>query len=294
MKTESPRRTFLKQSTVLGGSLLLLGPQAQRARAAEKGVNPATNETIRTIQGLRTIHGNFLDKPIPEAALETILQASVRAANASNGQSYSIVVVTDRKKMKAICTYEGSCMLLYCADCTRLTATAEHLGHSYFPGDMEQFVTATINTTLAVQTAAIAARSLGVDYLITNGIHRGDMERVWKLLDLPVKHCFPILALVLGYPTTEPAHLKGRLSGPGVVHREKYHRLTQAELDGIVRRYDDPNQHLALRDDWKAEGHAHYLDWYYKDWLRSTKPVEKETQMLRLLKRSGFVELEKT
>ncbi len=35
------------------------------------------------------------------------------------------------------------------------------------------------------ELAAIAARPLGIDYLITNGIHRGNMERVWNLLDLP-------------------------------------------------------------------------------------------------------------
>ena len=32
---------------------------------------------------------------------------------------------------------------------------------------------------LAVQTAVIAAKSLGIDSLLTNGVHRGDMERLW-------------------------------------------------------------------------------------------------------------------
>jgi hypothetical protein len=41
--------------------------------------------------------------------------------------------------------------------------------------------------------------------------HNLDAERVWKLLDLPQAQCFPLIALVLGYPTQEPAHQKGRL-----------------------------------------------------------------------------------
>ncbi len=299
MKTKSPRRTFLQQSAGLGGGLLLLGPKAQPARAAGSETNPAgaaaspPNETLKTIRSLRTIHGNFLDKPLPEPALQTILQASVRAANASNMQSYSIVVVQDRKKMKEVCTYQGSCMLLYCVDFNRLKASAEHLGYSYFPDNLTAFVTASINASLAVQTAAIAARSLGIDYLITNGIHRGDMERVWRLLELPTDHCFPLIAMVLGYPTAEPAHLKGRLDGPGVIHHEKYHRLTKDEVEEIMRQYDDPERHLALNEDWKAGGHKHFLDWYFKEWLGDAKPTERETQMLRLLKRSGFVELQK-
>jgi len=300
MKTKSHRRSFLKQSAVLGGGLLLLGPKAQPSRAADTeskpagGAAPPANDTLKTIQRLRTIHGNFLDKPLPDSALQTILQASVRAANASNMQSYSIVVVKDRAKMKEVCTYQGSCMLLYCVDFNRLKASAEHLGYAYFPDNMTAFVTASINTALAVQTAAIAARSLGIDYLITNGIHRGDMERVWRLLDLPANYCFPLIAMVLGYPTTEPAHPKGRLDGLGVIHYEQYHRLTKDEVAEIMRQYDDPERHLALEEGWKAKGYKHFLDWYFKEWLGDAKPTEKETQMLRLLKRSGFVERQKT
>jgi hypothetical protein len=156
------------------------------------------------------------------------------------------------------------------------------------------FVTASVNATLAVQTAVIAAKSLGIDSLITNGIHRGDMERVWKLLDLPQTYCFPLIAVVLGYPTSEPTHLKGRLDGPGVIHHEKYRRLTEAQLEEQVRQYDDPERHLALDEGWKAKGYEHFMDWWFKDWLRGAKPTEKETQMLRLLKRSGFVELRRS
>ena len=299
MKTKFHRRTFLKQSAVVGGGLLLLGRQGQMDRVAgaetnlPTGPTTPTNETLKTIHSLRTIHGNFLDKPLPESALQTILKASVRAANASNNQSYSIIVVKDSKMMKDLCGYQGSCLLLYCADYNRMKANAEHLGYAYFPDNIVSFVTASINAALVVQTAAIAARSLGIDYLITNGIHRGDMARVWKLLNLPGTYCFPLIAMVLGYPTVEPAHLKGRLDGPGVVHYGKYHELTKEELDEQVRQYDDPERHLALDEDWKAKGYEHYLDWYFKAWAGGSKPTERETQMLRLLKRSGFIELQR-
>jgi nitroreductase len=299
MKTKSYRRTFLKQGAAVGGGVLLLGPEFLRSRAADQQTNqaggppPPVNETIKTIGSLRSIHGNFLDKPLPESALQTILQASLRAANASNMQSYSIVVVKDRAKMKAVCTYQGSCMLLYCVDFNRLKASAESLGYSYYPDNIESFVTASINTSLAAQTAAIAAKSLGVDSLITNGIHRGDMERVWKLLDLPQTSCFPLLALVLGYPTEEPPYQKGRLNGVGVIHYDNYHRLTKDEVAEITRQYDDTERHLALNENWKVQGYNHYMDWWFKDWLRGSKPTDRETQMLRFLRRSGFVELQK-
>jgi nitroreductase len=290
---QDSRRSFLRDSALAGGGLLAFEAGAA-GLAADTAPAASSNEVIRTIRGLRTIHGNFLDKPVPEAALQTILQASLRTANASNNQSYSIIVIKDRGMMGRVCGYKGGCLLLYCADYNRMKASAESLGHEYDPGTMESFVTAAINTVLAAQTAVIAARSLGVDSLLTNGIHRGDMERLWTLLDLPQTHCFPIIALVLGYPTEEPAVLKGRLDGAGVIHNEKYHRLTKEEAEEITREYDDKQRHLAMNDNWGGEGYKHYLDWYFKAWVgEPAKARTEETQMLRRLKRSGFVELQK-
>lgn len=282
MNIRASRRTFLRRSALAGSGVLLADAAAQEL---------PLNDTIKTIRGLRTIHGNFLAKPLPAAAIETILQSSLRTANASNSQSYSIIVIKDRTTMKAVCGYQGGCMFLYCADYNRMKASAESLGYSYDPSTIVDFVTAGINASLAAQTAVIAARSLGIDSLLTNGIHRGDMERLWKLLDLPQTHCFPIIALVLGYPAQQPAHLKGRLDGPGVIHDEKYHRLTKEEVDEVTRKYDDKQRFLGLKDDWDVQGYKHYLDWYFKDWIGAKPvPADYESQMLRRLKRSRFVE----
>lgn len=284
------RRAFITGATAAGG-LLLASPLASSLAADDIASPTAPNDTIRTIRGLRSTHGNFSDREIPEEQLQTILQSSLRAANASNMQNYSIVVVRDRAVMKQLCGYRGSRLLVYCADHNRMMASAAALGHSYAPGDAPSFLTATVDTALAAQTAAIAARSLGIDYLLTNGIHRGDMARVWKLLELPEKHCFPIIALVLGYPTEEPDHLKGRLDGPGIIHDGKYHRPTAEELATIAQRYDDPATHLALNEDWAKAGHKHFFDWLFTAWIgRSPRPAGQTSQMLELLKRSGYLD----
>lgn len=291
MKRKDNRRDFLKASALLGSGVLLSQSGAIAANAQKNKETTAVNDTIGTIQNLRTIHGNFTKKNIPDETIELVLQSSIRAANSSNLQTYSIVVVKDREKMKKVCTYEGACMLLYCVDFTRLKTCAESLGHSYFPDDISNLITAGINTSFAAQTAVITARSLGLDCLTTNGIHRGDMERVWTLLDLPKTYCFPLIAVVLGYPTKEPDHKVGRLDGVGVVHREKYHNLTEEDTEKLVDTYDNKSRHMALNNDYN---HKHYLDWLFKVWLgRRAVPTKAETQMFKKLKRAGFVDLQK-
>jgi nitroreductase len=248
------------------------------------------NETLKTIHSLRTIHGNFTSQEIKDEDVKTILDACVRAGNASARQSYSIIVVKDRGLMGKLSGFVGSRTLIFCVDYNRIIDTAKHLNHSFSGDGVVPFVTGGIDTILAAQTAAIAAKSLGIDSMFTNGIHRGDMTRVYKLLDLPEKYCFPLIALVLGYPDQEPAHLKGRLSGTGVIHYDKYHKLTTEELDELVGQYDDPEKHLAVNDIWKKEGFDHYLDWFYKVWsARGGKP-EGKSQMAEILEKNGFME----
>jgi hypothetical protein len=96
--------------------------------------------------------------------------------------------------------------------------------------------------------------------------------------------------LVLGYADQEPPYLKGRLCGPGVVHRGKYHRLTPDELDELVATYDDPSIHLGLSDGWREEGMAHYLDWFYTVWLSRGGPKAGKSQMQELIERAGLVD----
>jgi nitroreductase len=284
---EQDRRSFVRRGALLGGGLGLWNAVPAGAAPAPAGRNP----TLDTIHALRTTHGNFTDRAVPDDVLQQILQASVRAANASNMQSYAIVVVRDPSLVKQVSTYTAPRMLLYCVDYNRLGACASALGLAYHADSIVDFVTSSTNTALAAQTAVIAARSLGVDSLMTNGIHRGDMERVWKLLDLPEAWCFPLIAVLLGYATGQPGERKGRLSGPGVVHEGKYRRLTRDEVDALVRRHDDPASHLALNDSWRQEGRKHYLEWFFGSWLgRAAKPTTAETPMLRLLRRAGFVE----
>ena len=299
MKQQLIRRNFLKKGLIATAGMLFMKNHVKGNTDAFDTVSGSTNtsgpvnETINTIKNLHTTHGNFSDKEIPDEEIELIRESCLRAANSSNMQTYSIVVVKDRALIKSTCGYQGSCMMLFCVDYNRLIASAESLGLTYYPDNITNFITASINTSIAAQTATIAAQSLGIDALLTNGIHRGNIDRHWQNLNLPEKYCIPLIALVLGYADREPDHKVGRLTGKGVFHETKYQKPSKDELSEIIAKYDNPSLHLGLNENWKADGHQHYLEWLFKEWLkRDAQPTASETPLFIQLKKRGFVELQ--
>lgn len=255
------------------------------------------NDTLATLHALRSVHGDFSDRAINDEDIQTILHAAVRAANSSARQSYSIVVIQDRAVMREVCQYAGGAALVFCVDLNKMHTLAERMGYQHRYDSNCQFLSAGVDCILAAQTAVIAAKSLGIDSLLTNGVHRGDVSRVFRILDLPARECFPLVAIVLGYPTSEPTYQKGRLCGPGVIHYGRYHALTEEEADAIVAQYDDPDLHLGLISDWAQKGYAHYLDWFFGSWMgypRAGEPMpappDDEPQLVRLLRETGFLE----
>jgi len=126
------------------------------------------NETLKTLQNIRTIHGNFNDENISDEDLETILQTALRAPNAGNMQTYSIISIKDKDVMKELFSYKGSIALVFCADHNRHVAVAEHLGYNFKPNTIGWFITASTDAVLAAQTASITAQSLGIGSLLLN------------------------------------------------------------------------------------------------------------------------------
>lgn len=256
------------------------------------------NETIQTLHNLHTTHGNFSSREVSESDLKVILNSCVCAASASARQSYSVIVIDDKAVMKEYLDYVGSRALLFCVDFTRLTDTAEYLHHRYQCGGMQDFITGSTDTILAAQTAAVAATSLGIDTMFTNSVHRKDWEKLYEKFKLPRKHCFPLIALILGYSANKHHATRGRLSGSGVIHYAEYSRLDRKDLEEIIREYDITEKQMGLeffkRD--ASQIYKRYLDWFYCVW---SKPETEEflqrkaDQLWSVLKNAGFLHHDK-
>lgn len=225
------------------------------------------NETLQTIYQLHSIR-KFSDRQIPQEDMESIIDASIRAANSSFRQSYSIIVLKDPEKSQAVCGYHGSLTLVYCVDFNRMHDIATYLGEKNAHSAPIDFITGSTDTVLAAQTAVIAAKSLGIDSLITNGVHRQDFHELYKLLELPSKYCFPLIAVVFGYSAEGEAHTKERMKN-GVIHYDKYQHMSPEEIKEEIQYFDskDKKYGLTTYTQWEAMGYQHYYQWFFQKWI---------------------------
>ena len=248
------------------------------------------NETIKTIHSLRSIR-KFSDKEISSSDLKTVLDAAVCSANASARQSYSIIVIEDREILDKTQFYGANKALVFCVDYNRIADTAKHLNHPIESGNIIRFITGSTDTILAAQTATIAAKSLDIDSLFTNSLHRANLTEVYEMLNLPDEFCFPLITLCLGYPATKPKVKKGRLQNSGVIHYARYQRLTTEELNKIINEYDDEKKHLGMisPEKWSEMGFNHYLDWFYTKWPTLAMNKSKVEEFRTILEKVGFL-----
>jgi hypothetical protein len=84
---------------------------------------------------------------------------------------------------------------------------------------MESFLVAIIDAAIVLQTAVLAAESLGLGACMIGSI-RNNPHEVIQLLELP-RLVFPAVGLTLGWPAETPA-LKPRLPLRAVLHWERY------------------------------------------------------------------------
>ena len=168
-------------------------------------------------------------KPDPVAAnlIEAVVGAGQRSSTSSNLQVYSVVAVQDverRTCLAELCgdqkhIVEAPVFLAWCADLSRLERVCQSRGYQQVTTYLESFLVAVVDAAVAMQTAALAAESLGMGICYIGGI-RNQPEQVIELLGLP-RLVFPVSGMTLGWPAIEPV-VRPRLPLRAVLHWERY------------------------------------------------------------------------
>jgi nitroreductase len=202
---------------------------------------PVTN----TLKNRVTIR-KFTDQPIPEQMLLEILRASRRSSTSSNMQTYSIVVVREQEKKKALAQLAGNqkhvetcaVFLAFCADLHRLQFAVGMHG-TEMGKNLELTLVSTIDAAIVGMSVQTAAESMGLGTVMIGAMRNHPCDSA-ELLRLP-KGVFVVYGMCLGYP--EQASIppqKPRLSEELVFHFEQYN--TQDPSQGL-QAYDQALAH---------------------------------------------------
>jgi nitroreductase len=195
------------------------------------------NETLRTIHNRVSIKTGFLEKEISSSILEAIIEAGLRAPNASNMQRYSVIVIRDKERQKRLGLYSCNAAIIFCVDVNRWIKIFQALKKEYPLSGVKQLLTSIVDAVLCAENVALSAQSLGLGSRFTNVIFRKNTTaELRKILKLP-KFVFPIISLCLGYPKTIPKDRRSRAK-KGIIHYETYNDFSEKEIEEIISEYN--------------------------------------------------------
>jgi nitroreductase/FMN reductase (NADPH)/FMN reductase [NAD(P)H] len=152
----------------------------------------------------------FTDELISAEDERIILEAACQAPTAGNQQLYTIIVVRDPDKRKALaesCDHQpfiaqAPLVLVFCADVRRWhrAFSAAQGCEPRNPGVGDALL-ACVDATIAAQNAVVAAQALGIgSCYIGDIIENAETQR--EILALP-DHVMPACMLVMGHPTKQ-------------------------------------------------------------------------------------------
>ncbi len=248
----------------------------------EEGIRMTTTAVMESLRRQRTTRRTqFSSQAVSLEDLEAIKTSILKTANASNRQSYSVIVLdADHAGRVGL---PGDKVLLFCVDFHRLHRCAELLKRQFDSTYLMQFVTALTDISMLAQSSILAAQSLGIGTLITNEVYHNKLDTLFEALALPSKYVFPMLAVCLGYSQQTCETPKGRLDGAVVFHENRYEELSDEEVWSVIRDYDNTERNMGLIKDWQAKGYAHYLEWFFEKWSPNVGSRKQSGTLVGLL-----------
>lgn len=245
---------------------------------------------LETLLNHRSVR-NYTNEAVGEPVLKTILEAATRASTTGNMQVYSIIVTSDHELKKKLwevhfkqnMVLQAPLVLTFCADFNRFNKWCRLRKAEPGYDNLLSFMTAATDALLAAQNCAIAAEAqgLGICYLGTT-IYNAD--KIITILDLP-ESVVPVTTLVIGYPA-DTAGLTDRLPVEAVVHVEKYHDYSAADIN----KYYADKEALELTAKLLQENKLETLAQVFTQ-KRYTKKdnVVFSLQFLEVIKQQGFM-----
>ena len=252
-------------------------------------------EATGTIAGLLSHRSIRLyeDRPVEDDLIDVLLACAQSAPCKSNLQQYSIVVVQDKATREKLAPFVPRtkslptvpALLVFCADMRRGQRVTGFRGKQHCNNNMDTFLNATIDASLAMGFFVAAAEAAGLGCAPLSSL-RDYMYQVAEVLELP-DGVFPIAGVMFGWPSG-PGYVNQRLPQSIVIHRERY---DDSNLEAEIDAYDQtrhnafpiPDERQAKRDFF---GTAEFYGW--SEHISRQLGVPERSEFRAFLKSHGF------
>ncbi|UQS84612.1 nitroreductase family protein [Apilactobacillus apisilvae] len=244
------------------------------------------NEVLNTINSHRSIR-KFTKQKLTSDEIEKLIQAASRTSNSMSEQQYSIISVTDPKKLAKLGEItlhhlpdNAGHFLLFIADQHR---NAEIIKHHNPDANLEalhsadKFLASVHDVDLSVQSTLLAAESMGLGGTIMGSIYNNPKEII-KMFNLP-KLTFPVLGLAIGHPDEKP-DLKPRINTE-LMHSENTYK--EPDMD-LVKKFDKKiNQYYKSRNKNQRDTN------FFKNIWSDISKGDYRKDLLPTIKEQGFL-----
>jgi nitroreductase len=217
---------------------------------------------------------NYLDRPLPDGALESLIAAGQSASTSSNMQAVSVVAVTDPARRTRLSqaasgqafVAQAPVILCFVADQARATRVGDATGQDLWAIPLvDNFLAAAIDAAIFAQNVILAAQSMGLAGCYIGNL-RNDPEFIAQHLALPPK-AVVVFGLALGFAAPPVTAIRPRLPQQVVLHRETY---STAGEDRALAAYDQIFEAHEVaqgrpRETWTARHAARFASKSYLD-----------------------------
>lgn len=216
------------------------------------------NQTIELLTSHRS-ERSYLDTPIADDVLDSIIAAAHLAPTSVNSQQVSLVVTRDAEHRARIAEIAGGqpwiakapvfitvLLDMHKTDLAITMSGKQQIAHQ----SIESLISGTTDVGIALGALMTAARSHGLGIVPIGGIRR-DPQAMIDFLQLPAL-TFPVVGLAIGY-VDQPAQQKPRLPIASFRHEEHYQPDVLPEA---IKAY---NQTLVKH--WQQTGRSDGDDW---------------------------------
>lgn len=226
----------------------------------------------------KTIEQTLLDRrsvrryerePIPEEDLAFIRQAIRNTPTSYNGQQYSVIEVSDqtlkeqlseRVKQKQLKTCSRAFMFLSDFNKIKIAAQAKGLPAPKFQNTADGLIVGTVDASLAMMSAIVAAESRGLGCCPIGYARTVDPAEISRILNLP-EGVYLVCALAVGIPREIP-DLKPKLPEDLVIFSNTYGTKDMAnklmEYDRDFTEYHKTRSGNSSDEDWVSEILGYY------------------------------------